>query len=97
MHSKIGFVLVGIGFFACNIITKLIVCTLTKKTFEIVQVEIMLSALFPLISIYTPSSPIKNGLLLGFFVGGAAYVGLFSYKIVIRIAEYLKIRILTVA
>ncbi len=91
-----GYIILSVGLAASNMICKLIISTLAKKDMAWVQPEALGALAFAIAIRVAPSLIIKKTLVVAFFLTCCTYSYLFSYHIVMRIAQYLNIKILTV-
>ena len=92
----IGYVIIAVGLFASNLICKLIVCTLAKKEYDYLQIEVLLACIFPVLIRIMPLLILKKALVIVFFLAAFGFSGIYSYQIVNKIAHVLNIKTLTV-
>ncbi len=65
-HHYFGYIIIGTGFFASNIISKLIICTLTEKVFEPLQIEVI-GAIFLAALMLVPIPFVQGTAMILFF------------------------------
>jgi hypothetical protein len=67
-YSYFGVVLIGIGFFASNVVTKMIVSTLVEKELDPWQFELLLATVFAGLMHFYPCPCTTRNLVGTFFI-----------------------------